>query len=253
MSTDRWPIDESLDWREHYVRHGFCRIRGLIDPQVLAAARLEVATLVGDPRPLDAWNADRPGQRYEVYYHQQAPGLDALVEQPGLLDVLAGCFGELGFHLGPTDPSDPNRRRLALWVNPYDPDARPRLERRGHIDSGDPQRGLAVHVALAPTRPFGGNTTYVPGSHRIMHQWLREHPDPSFRGGTYPEVPREDPPWEFVAEAGDVVLTHHLVFHSANTACADDRSPRLAIRQEVYPVRPPSLTGTSPFERSLRF
>jgi hypothetical protein len=245
------------DWAEHYVRDGFCLLRGLLDPACVDAALREVSTLVGDADPLAQWTLDRPGQRYSVHYAGSAPAIEAIFEQPRLLAALQQFFGELGLSFGSHDPDDPNRRRFALWVNPYDPDARPRLQRLGHIDSGSPYRGMAIHVALAPTRPFGGNTTYVPGSHVTMHRWLRDNPDPSWPGGTYPAVPREQPPWEFVAQAGDVVFTHHLVFHSGNSCCADDRSPRIAIRQEVFPQRPIASPqehpGSSVFERSLAF
>lgn len=248
-----WQLDASLDPAEHYVRYGFCRLRGLLDPKAVDAALAEVQQLVDDPRPLADWTIERPGQRYTVYYAGQAPATEGLFEQPGLVAALGSFFGELGYTLGSTDPHDPDRQRLALWVNPYDPDARPRLQGLGHVDSGSPWRGMAVHIALADTRAFSGNTTYVPGSHVTLHEWLRDHPDPSWPGGTYPEVPRELPAWEFVAEAGDVVLTHHLVFHSGNPSHAEDRSPRIAIRQEVFPIRSAEPTGTSVFERSLAF
>jgi hypothetical protein len=247
-----WELDASLDWADHYLRHGFCLLRGLLDPAAVDAALAEVHRLVSDPRPILEWTADRPGQRYSVHYAGDAPAIDALFDQPALAGALARLFGSRGFSLGSTDLSDPNRRRFALWVNPYDPDARPRLQKLGHIDSGQPDRGMAVHVALAASRPFSGNTTYVPGSHSSMLDWLRDNPDPSWPGGTYPEVPRALPPWEFVAQAGDVVFAHHLVFHSGNPSHAEDRSPRIAIRQEVFPAQEP-IAGApaSVFERSL--
>ncbi|MFV8751425.1 phytanoyl-CoA dioxygenase family protein [Nannocystaceae bacterium ST9] len=259
MATPRsWQLDDSLDWPEHYVRYGFCLLRGLLDRPDLDAALAEVQRLVGDPRPIGDWTIDRPGQRYTVYYAGQAPAIERLFATPPLAAALEQFFGSLGASLGSSEPDDPDRRRLALWVNPYDPDARPRLQGLGHIDSGSPYRGMAVHIALAGTKPFSGNTTYVPGSHVTMHHWLRDHPDPSWPGGTYPEVPRELPAWEFVAEPGDVVFTHHLVFHSANPSHAEDRSPRIAIRQELFPRRPLAdapldRPGASVFERSLAF
>ena len=225
----------------------------MVDVSVIDAARAQVARLMGETRSPHAWDADRPGLRYDVHYHHEVPELDALIDQPKLHEALSALFGELGFDFGPTEPSDPHRRHMALWVNPFDPDAEPGLNGFGHVDSGDPRRGIAIHLALGATRPYGGNTTYIPGSHRVMHRWLDQHPDPSFPGGVYPEVAREMPPWEFIAQPGDLVLTHHLVFHSANASCADDRSPRLAIRQEVFSNRPPALDGPSAFERSLMF
>jgi hypothetical protein len=248
--AERWQLDESLDWGEHYLRYGFCRLRGLIEAEAVDAALTEVRELVGDPRPLEEWTADRPGQRYSVHYAGELPALDALLESPRLHAALERFFGSLGFGFGSSEPDDPDRRRLALWLNPFDPDALPRLHGRGHIDSGRPDRGVAIHVALAASEPFSGNTTYVPGSHLTLQRWLQEHPDPQWPGGTYPEVTRELAPWEFVAEAGDVVFAHHLLFHSGNPSHAVERRPRIAIRQEVFPGRA-AEGGGSLFERSL--
>jgi hypothetical protein len=247
-----WTFDERLNWREHFLRYGFCRLRGIIAPEVCAAALDEVHRLVDDPRPLAEWSTDRPGQRYSVYYAGEAPAVDALSYQSGLVSTLDVMFGAVGFHHGSMDPTDPNRRRVALWVNPFDADARPRLQRMGHIDSGDPRRGVAYHIALADTSPFSGNTTYFPGTHHAMLEWLAANPDPTWPGGVYPEVPRALPPWEFIAQAGDVVIAHHMLFHSANPSHAADRQPRVAIRVEVFAQRAPSIAApTSLFERSL--
>lgn len=245
-------MDESLSWQQHYLEYGFCCLRALLPRSACAEALDEARRLVEDHRALEQWSVDRPGQRYAVYYVGEAPAIDALSDHPRVTEVLEEFFGDNGFHHGPTDRHDPARRRFALWVNPYDPEARQRLHRLGHIDSGDPLRGVAYQIALASTSPYSGNTTFFPGSHRALLDWLADHPDPSWPGGTYPEVPRPAAPWEFVAGPGDLVIVHHLLFHSANPSHASDRSPRIAVRVEAFPKRPPSIQApTSLFERSL--
>ena len=251
-STPRWALDSSLDWTEHYLRHGFCLLRGLLDPAAVDAALADVQRLVGDPRPILEWTAECRGQRYSVHYGGEAPAIDALFDQPKLAAALAQLFGARGFSLGSSSPGDADRRHFSLWINPYDADARPRLQKFGHIDSGRPDRAMAVQIALAPTSAFSGNTTYFPGSHQTMFRWLRDNPDPSWPGGTYHQVPREQPPWEFIAQAGDVVFAHQLVLHAGNVSHAQDRRPRIAIRHEVFPAQGP-LEGApaSVFDRSL--
>ena len=255
----RWEPDEARGWEDHYVEHGFCVLRGLIDGVTCGAALDEVRRLIDESRPLADWDSIRPGQRHTVYYYGQARAIDKLIEHPSLASILRTFFGSRSFHFGSTNDANPDRRRFALWVNPYDAGARQRLLPMGHVDSGSPCRGTAIQIALAPTRPFSGNTTFFPDSHRELQRWIEEHKgevDASWPGSVYPELRRPLPPWEFVAEPGDVVLSHHFLFHSGNPSHADDRSPRVSVRVEVFPEHPldeESLTsaeGTA-FERSL--
>jgi len=254
-----WEIDEARDWQSHYVEHGFCVLRGLIDGLMCSSALDEARRLIDDTRPLEEWDSIRPGQRHTVYYYGQAPAIDELIEHPALSSVLRTFFGQRAFQFGSTNGADPDRRRFALWVNPYDAGARRRLLPMGHVDSGSPFRGTAIQIALARTSPFSGNTTFFPGSHREMQRWIEEHKedfDGSWPGGVYPELRRQFPPWEFVAKPGDVVLSHHLLFHSGNPSHADDRSARVSVRVEVFPEHPltekrPDSADGSVFERSL--
>jgi hypothetical protein len=254
-----YEMADARAWQDHYVEHGFCILRRIIDQLACDAAIREVRRLVNDGRPLSEWNSLCPGERHSVYYYGQARAIDELIDHPALASILRTFFGDRGFHFGPTDSANPDRRRFAVWVNPYDAEARQRLLPMGHIDSGSPYRGAAIQIALSPTRAFSGNTTFFPDSHREMMRWIEEHTeafDGSWPGGVYAHLRRPLPPWEFVAEPGDLVLSHHLLFHSGNPSHADDRSPRICIRAEVFPEHPLDETSTiaaegTAFERSL--
>jgi hypothetical protein len=148
------------------------------------------------------------------------------------------------------------RTYYTLWLNPYNPTARASFRPLGHIDSGDPYRGISFQISLIDTEPFGGNMTVFPGSHKVLHRVLLEHPEQAGVGGSFVEVARPLPPYEFVAEAGDVLLVHHLAFHSGNPAHSAGKVPRVALRAEAF--RPAGMAGVEPgregasaFERSL--
>src|SRR3954447_6848173 len=127
--------DLAMPWTEHYVEYGFALLPGLVRREVCAEGLDDVRTAVEDDRPLDEWTVDRPGQRYTVYYEGERAALDRACEEPALIDALAELFGEHGMTLGSTDGDDPDRRHFTLWLNPYSPHAKPRIDPIGHIDS----------------------------------------------------------------------------------------------------------------------
>lgn len=237
-----FEIDTSLSWTEHYVKYGFAVLKGLVDRPFCAEALAEIRELVGETRPVDEWTSEKPGQRYTVVYHGQSPVLDRIYQRPRLLAALHELLGDDGVRFGSTDPTDPERRHFALWLNPYDPKARPRLNPLGHIDSGSPYRGLSFHLSLVDTEPFSGNTTFFPGTHKLIHAALRANPDPEDKGGIFPQVPRLIPPYEFVAEAGDVAFVHHLLCHTGNPSHSPNRLPRVVLRVEAFTERERDIT-----------
>ena len=61
---------------------------------------------------------------------------------------------------------------------------------------------------------------------------------------------------QIVAEPGDTIFFHHLVFHSGNPCCSTAHTPRIALhcqalRDEWLTEVDPSRQNLSPWERSL--
>jgi hypothetical protein len=243
-------IDGSMHWTEHFVEYGFAVLRGLVDREFCAEALAEVGRVLPDARPPVEWTAENPGQKYTVFQ----PGENALLErmmfgQPRVAATIAELFGEpAGTEL--------TRTYYSLWLNPYQASARPSFRPLGHIDSGDPYRGISFQISLIDTEPFSGNMTVFPESHKVLHRVLLDHPEQAGVGGSFVELLRPLAAYEFIAQAGDVLLVHHLAFHSGNPSHAEARTPRVALRAEAF--RPAGMTGVDPvrrgasaFERSL--
>jgi hypothetical protein len=244
---ERSTSDE-LSWVWRFAELGYAIVPGLVDRASCAKALKAVRRRIGETRPLDAWDASAPGQRYDVIYEGECSAIDALWRRPRLLAALEELFGADGFDFTPPDAVD-WRRHVALWINPYDPLARARYLPLGHVDSGNPYRGVAFLIALSGTEAFSGNTTFFPRSHKSLHEHLLREPDCAYPGGSYVRVERPDPAVEFVASGpGEVAFVHHLLFHSGNPSHSPHRLPRVALRLEAYSKRPPSMSrgGTSP-------
>lgn len=235
--AEQFTVDTSLSWAEHYVQHGFGIIPGLLSKTFCRTAVAEVGRIIGDNRSPEEWTVTRPGKIYSVLYAGESAILDEIFEHPSLTEALAHMFGPYGFHFD-DGTSKSGRIHFALWVNPFDPDSSGALAPLGHVDSGSPYRGLALQVALSQTEPRGGNTTFFADTHRLLHRHLLAAAADEYPGGAFFEIPRPYAPWEFVAQAGDVALIHHLLCHSANPAAAASRRPRIALRIEVFPRVP---------------
>jgi hypothetical protein len=240
-------FDPDLEWTEHYVRYGFGVVRQVVGHDFCGELLQDVRRLVGDERPLNDWTVAAPGQKYAVAYCGQYPAFDRLFEHPALDLHLSQLFGRSGYVYQSTAATDPNRRRLAIWVNPYDPDGRPRISRFGHIDSGTPYRGLSFQLCLADTEPYSGNTALFSGTHAVAHQAVLRRPDLADRpGALLSEIRTDAAPFEFVANAGDVVFVHHSLVHSGNPSHSKSRLPRIVLRAEVFPRIP--LTYLNPHD-----
>lgn len=246
LATDDWPA--------RFVADGF-GVANLLERDFCAQLVAEIGRLIGDTRPPGSWTRTAPGQIYSVIYAGRSAVLDRIYRHPGLRDALGRLFGANGFLLAPEDGGEADKRHVALWLNPYDAAARPILQPMGHIDSGNPYRGVAILVSLLDTEPFSGNTTFFPRSHVGVHAAQRQAGERSFPGGNYLAVARPERPVEFVARAGDVAFVHHCLCHSGNPSHSAHRRPRLALRIEVFARRVPDTIdpddpGLSPWAQS---
>lgn len=227
-------IDPNISWPEHFVRFGFCVLPKLVDDDYCEAALEAIRRRVGDDRPLCEWTTERPGQQYDIICAGEDETLDGIWHQPRLAAAMAELFGGNGCTFDPPATSADPRRHISLWLNPYDEAARPRLLPLGHIDSGDPYRGVSFQLALVTTEAFSGNTTFFPQSHVSIYEHLSKMVETNYPGGNYVEVKRPMPAFEFVAERGDVAIVHHLLCHSGNPGHSPNRRPRVALRIEAF-------------------
>jgi hypothetical protein len=235
-----FAIDPARPWTAHFVDYGFAVLKRLVDRELCGELLREVRRLLQDDRPLDEWGSESPGQKYMPLDVATMPLLDSFAGNDRLRQALEEIFGS------PTSVVD----NFSLWLNPYNPHGRPAFLPLGHIDSGDPDRGISWQVSLVDTEPFSGNTTIFPGTHRLVNEALRVRPELRGKGGAFLEVRRPFSPCEFVAEVGDVLFLHHLTCHSGNPSHAARRSPRVAIRAEAY-YKGSERLALSPWQRSL--
>ncbi|MEM7033317.1 MAG: phytanoyl-CoA dioxygenase family protein [Chloroflexota bacterium] len=85
---------------------------------------------------------------------------------------------------------------------------------------------MLVGVALSNvTAPFAGNFTVWPGTHHLYEQYFRENGSESLLNGM-PKVTIPEPQ-QLLVQAGDVVLVHYQVAHTA--AMNVSPHPRYAI------------------------
>jgi hypothetical protein len=251
-----WEIESGLDWTEHFVEYGFAVRRGLVDREFCDEALARVREIIDNDRPLQEWDSTNTETLHRPFYQGSTspePVLDRLMEQPRLRQAIAELFGDAG-------PWN-EERNYYLFLKPYHEESRQQLSPRGHIDftiqpAPALYRGFTFQLSLIDTEPFSGNLTVYPGTHKIVQKTLIEHPDAKFNSGMY-DLPTPEP-FEFVAEAGDVLFMHHLIFHSGNASHADNRTPRVALHGEAFRDKwlksiDPSRPGLSPWERSLAF
>jgi len=255
-------VDTSIPFTEHFVRHGFAVLPGLVDPAFCAEALDEIRRLIEDRRPLDTWTIDKPGIVNVPFFEDvgrdegnSSPVLGGIFDQPQLRAAIDKLHG------GP-DRWDGVRNYYYL-IKPFDPAGEPKLNLDGfHVDFGTLPpptlyRGFLFMVSLVDTEPFSGNFTCRPGSHRIAQKMFIEDPE---LVGNDPQVKElicdRLPVYEFVAEAGDVLLWHHLLYHEGNPSHSLNRRPRVALLGEAFRENwlteiNPSDPDLSPWERSL--
>ena len=269
LGTVTFQVDENLHWTDHYVRYGFAVVRGLVESDYCRAALAEVRRVVGDDRPVTMWEKRdgdslndphaRPGQWHYPFF--QDPGrtgvtpqnrvLETLYDLPRLRAAIDDLFGD-------SDAWD-GVRNYYIFLNPYTPAGMAHLEPTGHIDFKVPTpilyRGFTFQIALLDTEPRSGNTTIYPGTHIPVQKMLMENPDRKVTFQDEVGINRVEP-YEFVAEAGDVLFMHHLVYHAGNPSHAPNRKPRLGIHAEAFRARWLTEVGSEglaqgPWQRSL--
>jgi len=249
-------IDDTLHWTEHFAQYGFAVRRGLVGRDYCERALAEVRRLTDNDLPLQEWSTENTKVLHRPFYQGATPPepvLEQIFEEPGVRAAIEELYG------GPGHWNE--ARNFYIFLRPYNPQSQAKLSPRGHIDFGNQPvpplyRGFTFQVALHDTEPFSGNLTIYPGTHKTVQQRLIEEPELQYASGNA-DVPMPEP-FEFVAQAGDVLFMHHLVCHSGNESHDAIRTPRVALhceafRDEWLGTIDPSRPDLSPWERSLAF
>lgn len=245
-----WNIDQKLHWTDHYVEYGFAVIKNAIGPEFIEPAMSEVKHLLKTDLPPQRWTKAAGHTVHLPYDGSNMTVLPQVYDQPGLRNIIDTMFGS---------PDQWNgTRAFQLFVSSYDEAAAAAISSRGHIDFvrcpvpifGS---GFMFQASLIDAEPFSGNITIYPGTHKTVQKALIEDPDRQYPQDLQPLLDAE--PFEFVAEAGDVLVFHHLVGHAGNNNHAANRTPRVVIhgqglRKEWLRELEPSQ-HLSPWQRSL--
>ena len=209
-------------------------LRGFIDPPVIAGWRAQFwAAMVGDRGAPETWdtehNTKAAGQLRLKPHFIRVPQVVAAAQQLG--DGKLYRLGSGGAIPATTWPSD------GQW----------QPARAGHVDGyGNPEvdwtGGLFLNATtyVEDVRESGGGAfTYWPRSHTPVHRFFNEFPD-TIDGSFHnmdpkvsfyhrdPDVMRGDGDGvEFLGEAGDVIIWHRYLAHSASKN-SNPNSPRIA-------------------------
>ena len=257
-----FQIDRSLHWTDHYVKHGFCVVKRALGKEFCDRGIEEFKKALGTTLPPREWSTQtlkgEHGSGRMTVNSSIKPFLQTMYDQPGIRAVIDTMFGSPDAWNG--------ERACGPFLCVYHPENKPAVSDFGHVDFVKVRipvigNAFVLQASLIDSEPFSGNITIYPGWHKLLQKILLERPDfwYSDDGSENNEWRRVMPkvePYEFVAEAGDVLLMHHLVGHAGNVNAARNRTPRVAIHSQVInKTWPNEIDATrkdlSPWERSL--
>lgn len=222
---------------DDFIERGWTLLRRAFPPAIAEAARRGIGEHIGI-------DLDRPEQwtDAEVWLQEMLtapPYTDALTEQfQAAVDQLVGC----------------NRWKLTQemgwWPIHFPGFDDPPYRDNWHIEGGwfrhhlwSPEQALVNLFCFSTVEPGGGGTLLVEGSHHVAARLLWEAEPNGLEADDFDEVltaflQGEGQPGvvEVVADEGDVVLAHPLMFHASN--------PNHGIRPRV--MAQPAFSMTEP-------
>ena len=260
-----FELDTTIHWTEHYVRHGFCVIRSVVDRAFCDRGIAVLQKAMKTQLPPEKWSTETLKDVKHSAGRVPLPDAEVVAYCKSVCDEKP--FRELlnTMHGGPQHVSD--ERAAHMFVCVFDPNNKPEVASNGHVDFVRVRipiigNACTFQVSLVKTERYSGNITIYPGLHKKVQKRLLEEP-----GFWYGENETEErkrwlelagniEPYEFIANPGDVLFFHHLVGHAGNVNAAPNRLPRVAIhgqaiRADWPSVIDPNKQGISPWERSL--
>ncbi|NKB66395.1 MAG: hypothetical protein GKR89_05000 [Candidatus Latescibacteria bacterium] len=203
---------------------GYLKIPGAISQVMVQQARRAINHSVGN---VGMHPEDLAKMRAQSYCRE-------LTKEPVITDLFnhTPLFTALESLLGPDQVQNAGGGQIALRF-PSEPgtDAKPP---RGHLDGlgsglngsakGQYNRGFTglavVYLADVP-QPDSGNFTVWPGSHRFFEDYFKEHGHQVLEQGM-PRIDLPSSPVQITGQAGDAVITHHQLVHTAAQNASPD-------------------------------
>ena len=217
------PLTE--EQKRDFVRDGFLHVPGMIPPRLLARARRAINLSLGSG--IDRDELTRFSNQSFCTELRSDPRLLRLATTPAV-------WSHVRTLLGDRRTIKPQGCQIALRF-PL-PEGTPRRLFGGHVDgyhtphNGVPDDGvvrnftllLGVMLSDVPA-PFSGNFTVWPGTHHRMERYFRDHGVNSLEGGSVGTLGLRLPkPVAVVGKAGDIVLAHYQVAHTASPNLSGD-------------------------------
>lgn len=207
-----------MDWRASLRERGYAHSPRAVPAALLDAARAAIAEELR--LRYDAAREREYGSRTYCPEIVAAPPILDLLERPPVRDLLDAAIGFDA--LGHSDG------QIAIrWAHNVDREHAPdwHIDGISSPDNGVPPGALdtltaVVGVFLTTTpRAFAGNLTVWPGSHRVLARYFRERGPQSL----YDPLPELDvgASEQLLCEAGDVVLMHYELAHTAAVNTSD--------------------------------
>jgi hypothetical protein len=201
------------DQIEAFKRDGVLVLRGFFSPDEIASWRSEVLRFFGEPMTATQWRAALRAHKCHDFRLRPDPA-------PETHDALSGVY--VGLHdtirwTGENELVIRAGEEEAPWLGARAP----------HLDFPvyAPIRTLAnTAFYLSDVKEHGGSFMYWPGSHRVAWQYFRDCPDDYLAKGSrgqdavFARIKSRltSSPIEFTGSAGDILIWHSLIFHSAS-------------------------------------
>jgi hypothetical protein len=203
--------------KQHFHEQGYVTVRGAVPRLMVEAARQAVNHSVGSVGVREENSSQyRPAAMCDEL--RNLPVMTDLFNKSTVMDVAESMIGE-------GNVQRVGGVQIALrWPGPVGSDPG---EPRGHLDGlgsgtngtpkGEYKRGftaLAVIYLGDVPAPYSGNFTVWPRSHTFFREHFLEHGHGVLADGM-PRVDLPEPPLQITGEAGDIVLAHHQIVHTA--------------------------------------
>ena len=207
-------MELTLEQMQHLFEQGYVLIPGVIPRERVNAALRAINHSLGegiDPARLTTFRA----QSYAPEL-QRDPVITDLYNAMPVKDLVESLIGE-----GMVRPIGGGQIALRFPIAPGQSPAQP----KPHLDgmytptNGVPQGRIAsftmlIGVALSDvSEPFAGNLTVWPRTHHLYEKYFREHGPEALLHGMPPVLLPE--PVHLTARAGDVMLCHYELAHTA--------------------------------------
>ena len=211
------PLGESR--KREFIDRGYLRVAAVVPPGVVARARRAINHSLG--AGIDRDDLTRLNAQSFCAELRDDPRLLRLATHPLV-------WAQVRSLVGANRVAKPQGCQIALRF-PL-PEGTPRRLPGAHLDgyhtatNGVPNDGVVRNFTLLlgvmlsdVARPFSGNFTVWPGTHRRMERYFREHEVNSLEGGAVaPLGIRLPEPVAVTGRAGDIVLAHYQLAHAAS-------------------------------------